>query len=84
VTGSGGTATEKAVAAALLNVEKAARELDVFFTGRPGRWKLDGRLLSEDAAIALLSLHDYLNELEAARTYPDLAEQFLSRVGESS
>ena len=47
---------------ALLNVEKAARELDGHFDGSPGEWTLDGTPVSEDTATALLSLHDYLND----------------------
>jgi len=48
-------------------MEAAAREVTAMLSGSPGRWKLDGRRVSEDAADALLSLHDYLNELEACR-----------------
>lgn len=53
--------------AAQLNVEGAARELDALFGGDYGRWTLDGRVVTDDASIALLSLHDYLNDVTVAR-----------------
>lgn len=54
-------------AAAFGNVAKAARVLDALFDGEPGRWTLDGRVLTDDASTALLSLHDYLNDVERYR-----------------
>lgn len=56
------------VAAALLNMERAARELDALFDGEPDAWRLDGVWVAPAAATALLSLHDYLNDVDAART----------------
>lgn len=56
----------------LRRVERAARELDEFFDGKPGRWTLDRRVLSDGAADAMLSLHDYLNEVAYA-ALPDAA-----------
>jgi hypothetical protein len=56
---------------ALLNVERAAREVDAFFGGKHGRWTFERKVLGEDdgenAATALLSLHDYLNDATMAR-----------------
>lgn len=48
-------------------METAARELDRLFGGNAHRWTLDGRKVTDEAAQALLSLHDYLNELTARR-----------------
>ncbi len=53
--------------AALLNVETAARELDALFGGTAGAWILDGQDVDGEAASALLSLHDYLNDVLIAR-----------------
>jgi hypothetical protein len=52
---------------AATNVEQAARELDALFDGEVSHWTLDGKKVTEDAAAALLSLHDYLNDLQNAR-----------------
>lgn len=56
------------------NVEAAAREVDALFDGGLP-WKLDGRLLTTDAAYALLSLHDYLNDLRIAIENGVVAEE---------
>jgi hypothetical protein len=53
--------------AAQLNVERAAREVDALFGGDFGRWTLDGRVVTDEASIPLLSLHDYLNDVAVAR-----------------
>ncbi len=53
---------------ALLNVERAARELDAMFSGEPGAWTLDTVEVYGQAASALLSLHDYLNDVTNARS----------------
>lgn len=53
---------------ALLSVERAARELDALFDGKPGCWTLGGwRVVNDDVSEALLSLHDYLNDVEVGR-----------------
>lgn len=62
---------------ALLRVEEAARELDALFdvrdegpqsvSGNLDEWKLDGRRMTGAASMALLSLHDYLNDVAQAR-----------------
>jgi hypothetical protein len=56
---------------ALLNVEKAARELDELFYGEPDAWRLDGMHVGSEASSALLSLHDYLNDVTNAREDSD-------------
>lgn len=48
---------------ALLNVERAAREVTKLLDGEPSQWTLDGVEISEEAASALLSLHDFLNDV---------------------
>lgn len=49
--------------AAVVQALDAAREVDKLFDGEPGCWTLDGQKVDDDAAHALLSLHDYLNDL---------------------
>jgi hypothetical protein len=53
---------------AIRNVEGAARELDALFEGAPGHWTLAGEKIDEEAVTALLSLHDYLNDVTFALT----------------
>lgn len=57
----------EALREALENVATAAREVDDFFGGKPGRWTLDRKAVREPLATALLSLHDYLNDVASAR-----------------
>lgn len=52
---------------ALENVVTAAREIDQVFGGEPGRWTLDRKVVREPLASALLSMHDYLNDVTNAR-----------------
>lgn len=58
---------DRAEWAALLLVEQAAREVRALFGGDPDAWKLDGRKVTDDASIPLLSLTDWLNTVEAVR-----------------
>lgn len=51
----------------LENVESAARELDAMFHGNVGRWTLAGREIPTEVSDALLSLHDYLNDVQRER-----------------
>lgn len=51
----------------LRRIEDAATDLDVMFGGKPGAWRLDGRKLTEEAAGALLILHDCLTDAAAWR-----------------
>ncbi|MET0601831.1 MAG: hypothetical protein ABW167_07565 [Baekduia sp.] len=51
---------------ALLNAERAAREVTKLLDGAPGEWTLDGEQLTDEAASALLSLHDFLNDVTNA------------------
>lgn len=53
--------------AALGNVERAARELDALFEMDGGDYTLAGEPIETAAGAALLSLHDYLNDVENAR-----------------
>lgn len=46
------------------NVIRAAREVDAFVSADGPPFRFDGRSPSEDAQSALLSLHDYLNDVE--------------------
>jgi hypothetical protein len=52
---------------ALLSVEAAARDVSELFGGSPEQWSLNGQPLTEVAADALLSLHDYLNDATLVR-----------------
>lgn len=66
---------------AIRSVEGAARELDALFDGAPGRWTLAGEEIEEEAATALLSLHDYLNDVTFALTAAmPLGQQHLSHT----
>ena len=52
----------------LRNLEVAAREVDVHLDPtnlgeRAGRWRFGGQRVSPEASVALLILHDCLNEL---------------------
>lgn len=53
----------------LRNVADAARDLDQMFGGKYDRWTLGGKVFKNEdpVAQALLSLHDYLNDLAARR-----------------
>jgi poly(3-hydroxybutyrate) depolymerase len=53
---------------ALIATERAAREVTRLVGGKPGRWTLDRRVLSDEAAAALLSLVDRINECDHWRT----------------
>lgn len=53
---------------ALLEVERSAREVTGLFGGVPGRWTLADEEVQEEAATALLSLHDHLNDVVNARS----------------
>ena len=74
--------TSAVLVGALERVEAAAREVDALFgepmrntprnlAGFPLRWRFDGHAVSEEASMALLSLHDHLNDVQNAR---ELAE----------
>lgn len=53
---------------ALRRLEAAAHEVDAHFGGSgPGRWFFDGAHLTDDTADALLSMHDYLLDVERTR-----------------
>lgn len=55
---------------ALRNLEVAARELDVHLSGSPSvGWRLGQARFADGSpvALALLSMHDYLNDVRAAR-----------------
>lgn len=54
--------------AALLNVERSARELDGLFDKCGTKWMLGRHSVSTEVAGALLSLHDYLNDVESVRS----------------
>lgn len=47
----------------LRQVDRSARAVDALFGGQPEGWTLDGQAVTTDAATALLSLHDYLNDV---------------------
>jgi len=56
----------------MLRVERAARELSAMLDGEPGMWTLGDTIIEDDeAANALLSLHDHLNDLTNAREAVD-------------
>lgn len=50
---------------ALLRVEVVAAQVITRLTGAPGRWRYDGKGLSDAAAIPLLALTDFVNEAKA-------------------
>lgn len=56
--------TSYSLQAALLATEQAAREVTRLVGGKPGRWTLHRRVLTDEAATALLSLVDRINECD--------------------
>ena len=68
---AGDAVSSEGLEAALLNVERTAREVTALLDGGPSSdppgWTLDGEPISAGAADALLRMHDYLND--AAREH---------------
>jgi len=57
---------------------RAAHEVDAFLSVNGPPFRFDGKKISDDAQTALLSLHDYLNDLAALTQHPSkplLSEQ---------
>ncbi len=69
---------------ALKEVERAARELNgMFESGKRGGWKLKTTRLDEEAASAMLILHDCLNDVRVAREDPATLKRYYAERTES-